>query len=88
MERMAERRKKSSQNGPQLRLKIANAATYVGRMTKAANEAQKLDLSRTAQRPGFGLWVFTHGASDRRLSPRLTGFSVLPPRREDECIGC
>jgi hypothetical protein len=30
--------------------------------------SQKLGLSRTAQRSGFAVWVFAHGAFDRRPS--------------------
>jgi hypothetical protein len=41
MERAGKMRQKGPKERTSMRLKIVNAATYVGRMTKAANEAKR-----------------------------------------------
>src|SRR3981081_3107003 len=55
-----------------------------------AHPGPKLELSRTAQRGVFALWVFACGAIGRRFpsiaSKRLP--TLLPPCREDECTEC
>jgi hypothetical protein len=58
-------------------------------MTKAAHEGKSLDCQGLHNAEVLAYVSFEHGASDRRPSLVMTGFSyVLPPRREDECIGC
>src|SRR4051794_3377248 len=70
-----------------LRLTIPSAAPYVGRMTRAANEGQR----HACQGLHKGS-VLAYGSS-RTVRLTVAGhftwpvLYVLPPRREDECIG-
>jgi hypothetical protein len=55
-------------------------------MTGTANEGKSLACQGLHNAPVLAYVSTRTVQSDRRLSPFAMG--LLPPRREDECIGC